>query len=82
MWSMRISQFRCLKLMAKRIRYGTCQICDSVLKKDEVALSIKLFGKDSSKFCLTCISHQLDVTVEDLKERIEEYKSEGCELFQ
>lgn len=68
--------------MAKRIRYGTCQICDSVLKKDEVALSIKLFGKDSSKFCLTCISHQLDVTVEDLKERIEEYKSEGCELFQ
>ena len=67
--------------MAKRIKYGTCQMCNSLLIRDEYALSIKLFGENSSKFCLSCISQQLNVTVNDLKEKIEDYKSDGCELF-
>ena len=68
-------------MTVKRKQYGVCSFCNSPLIKDEYALSIKLFGEVSSKYCLSCLSNQLDVSIEDLKDKIEEYKNDGCELF-
>ncbi len=52
------------------------------LDKDTIALNRKLLGKDIEKFyCLDCLADFLNVTVDELLEKIEEFKEEGCELF-
>lgn len=61
----------------------TCYVCNkSPLKKDEISLVKKLIDKKSDKFyCLSCLADTLEVTEEELLEKIEEFKSEGCTLF-
>ena len=59
-----------------------CLACGSLLTKDECALSQKLFGTDRKPYCLDCMAVQFNVSVDDLKEKIEEYRNEGCKLFQ
>lgn len=52
------------------------------LDRDTIALNKKLFGKNNeSYYCLDCLADYLNVTVEELFEKIEEFKEEGCELF-
>ncbi len=52
------------------------------LEKDTIALNKKLLGKDIEKFyCMDCLADFLNVTVEELLDKIEEFKEEGCELF-
>ena len=41
-----------------------------------------MLGKGTKKFfCLDCFASYLDTTVEELNEKIEEFKEEGCKLF-
>ena len=63
-------------------KYGRCNQCRSYLSKDEYGLSIKLLGEDKSKCCMNCLAEEFGITVEDLLGKVEEYKSEGCKLFQ
>ena len=66
--------------MAKVIR---CQICDEEVEKLAKALNRKLFDKKVKKFyCMQCLANYLDITVEELHEKAEEFKAEGCPLFQ
>lgn len=52
------------------------------LEKDIVALNKKLLGKDVEKFyCLDCLAEFLNVTTDELLDKIEEFKDEGCTLF-
>ena len=52
------------------------------LDKDTIALNRKLLGKDIEHFyCLDCLANYLNTTVEELLEKIVEFKEEGCELF-
>lgn len=52
------------------------------LEKDEIAICKKLLGtKTPSFFCLDCLAGHLNTTVEEIKDKIEEFKSEGCKLF-
>lgn len=52
------------------------------LNKDTIALNKKLLGKNIEKFyCMDCLANFLNVTVEELFDKIEEFKEEGCELF-
>ena len=52
------------------------------LDKDTVALNKKLLGREIDSFyCLDCLADYLGVTTEELLEKIEEFKSEGCKLF-
>lgn len=52
------------------------------LEKDTIALNKKLLGKNIDHFyCLECLADYLNVTVNDLLDKIEEFKEEGCELF-
>lgn len=59
-----------------------CIDCEKPLEKNEIGLNKKLLG-DSSKYCycLHCLANFLDVTEEELKNKIEDFKAEGCKLF-
>lgn len=62
------------------------KICSSCgkpsLTKDEIGVCKKMLGKDTKVFfCLACFASYLDTTEDELLEKIEEFKEEGCKLF-
>ena len=60
-----------------------CFICgEKKLTKNTIGLNKKLIGIKITKFhCLQCLADYLDVSVEELEERIQEFKEAGCDLF-
>lgn len=59
-----------------------CKYCGEILKKDWIALNKKLIDRNTKKFmCLECMADTFDCSVEDLEDKIEDFKNEGCELF-
>lgn len=60
-----------------------CIVCGTEgLDKDTVGLNKKLLSKNITEFyCLDCFAEYLGCTVEDLQDKIEEFKEEGCTLF-
>ncbi len=63
-------------------RVERCFGCGGEVDHDAVGLNKKLLGENVSKFfCLPCLADNLEVTVEDLLAKIEEFKSQGCKLF-
>ena len=60
----------------------TCCNCGKKLKKDEIALTRKMFDPDTEEFyCLDCMADNIGCTIEDLEEKIIEFKEQGCTLF-
>ncbi len=61
-----------------------CVICGKKeLEKDTIAINKKLLGMNITNFyCMDCLAEYLECTVEDLLEKIEEFKDEGCTLFE
>ena len=62
------------------------QVCISCTKelttKDEIGINKKLLGeKTKVYYCLDCLADYLGCTVQDLLDKIEEFKDEGCILF-
>jgi uncharacterized protein YlaI len=54
----------------------------SKLEKDTVAINKKLLGRDIEKFyCMDCLANYLDVTFDEVNEKIEEFREQGCSLF-
>lgn len=52
------------------------------LTKDEVGASKKLLGMDTSElYCIDCLAAYLEVTPEDIQDKIQMFKEDGCELF-
>ena len=68
--------------MSRNKKYGKCLECRCELSKNEFGISTKFYGEKGQKLCIRCMSEQLNVTVEDILDKIEEYKNEGCTLFQ
>lgn len=64
------------------MRYS-CIICGKQeLTKDTVGINKKLLGTDIVNFyCMECLADYLECTVEELLDKIEEFKAEGCKLF-
>ena len=60
-----------------------CYVCGkNPLTKDEIGLTKKLLDKKTSTFyCLPCLAEYLEVTEDELRAKIEEFKDEGCALF-
>ena len=61
-----------------------CQYCHAALTRDEIGLNKKLFESDAKKgrcSCLACMAEMLEVTVEELNGKIQEFKAQGCKLF-
>ncbi|NMB09047.1 MAG: hypothetical protein GX981_11755 [Tissierellia bacterium] len=53
------------------------------LDKNTIGINKKLLGESVDTFyCIDCLADFLDTTVEELKDKIEEFKDEGCDLFE
>lgn len=60
-----------------------CHYCDTELEKDIMALNLKLLGRQvEKKLCLTCLADYLGCEPDDLYIKIEEFKEQGCTLFE
>ena len=60
-----------------------CVICGQEnLNKDTIGINKKLLGTDIVNFyCMECLADYLGCTVDELLDKIEEFKEEGCTLF-
>jgi hypothetical protein len=60
-----------------------CKLCfKTPLSKDEIGINKKLLGVDvKSFFCLNCLADYLECTEEELLDKIQDFKDEGCTLF-
>lgn len=53
------------------------------LIKNEIGINKKLLGENiDNYYCVDCLADYLEVSVDDIKEKIEEFKEEGCTLFE
>ena len=60
-----------------------CYVCSKELSKNEIGLTKKLINKNAKDYyCINCLAEYLEVTEEELLDKIEEFKNEGCTLFQ
>lgn len=60
-----------------------CIACGkSDLDKDTIGINKKLLGEDVPTFyCLECLADYLGCEVQDILDKIEEFKEDGCKLF-
>lgn len=67
----------------KKVKTSPCISCGKKdLSKDEMGINLKLIGEDTQNFyCLDCLANVLDVRAQDILDKIEEFKEEGCTLF-
>ena len=61
-----------------------CVICGkNDLEKDTIGINKKLLGTSITNFyCMECLAEYLGCTVDELLDKIEEFKEEGCKLFE
>ena len=62
----------------------TCVACGKTdLTRNEIGINKKLLGENIKNFyCLDRLAEYLDVTPQDILDKIEEFKEEGCKLFE
>ena len=59
-----------------------CIICGNDVEKTVKALCQKLIEKKTKKImCLSCLSNYLEIDEEELLQKAQEFKEEGCTLF-
>jgi uncharacterized protein YlaI len=61
-----------------------CYVCEKpVTAKNEVGINKKLFGRKITKFyCYACLAEHLELEIDELLDKIEDFKSQGCALFE
>jgi len=62
----------------------TCCVCGKEnIERNEAGLNQKLFGKKAVRFyCYDCLAEHLEITTEELMAKIEDFKMQGCQLFE
>lgn len=56
--------------------------CGRQLTFNEIGAHKKFINRDSRQFfCKKCLAEKLDITVEDIDRKIEQFKLQGCTLF-
>ena len=59
-----------------------CMECGKALTFNEIGAYKKFVNRGSTQFlCQTCLAAKLDVTVEEIDRKIEQFKAQGCTLF-
>ena len=68
--------------MAKKI--FNCIVCGKrSLTKNEISITKKLLGIKSKNFyCIECLANFLEVEPQDILDKIEDFKNDGCKLFE
>lgn len=69
--------------MKKKYIIVSCISCGkNRLSKDEIGINQKLINEKVENFyCLDCLANYLEVSTQDILDKIEEFKEEGCTLF-
>jgi hypothetical protein len=72
-----------LKARTVNVEKRTCYVCgEKQLEKNEIGLNKKLLGSKVTKFyCYDCLAEYLEVDIDFLFAKIEEFKEQGCTLF-
>lgn len=61
---------------------GGCMQCVKALTFNEVGAYKKFVNRGSTSFlCKTCLAAKLGVTVEQIDEKIDQFRAQGCTLF-
>jgi len=70
-------------IIAEKYFSHICEDCCKRIKSKEVlAMNMKYFGRNINKFfCKKCLMKNLNLTKEQWKEKVEDFKSQGCNLF-
>ena len=65
------------------IREKKCVACGKLISdKDTIGINKKLLARDIENFyCMGCLANYMDCSVQDILDKIEEFKEEGCHLF-
>jgi len=60
-----------------------CAFCEKeYLSRDEIGLNKKLIHQQIERMmCFSCMAEYFEMTEEELKEMVEEFKRQGCALF-
>jgi CRISPR/Cas system-associated protein Cas7 (RAMP superfamily) len=61
-----------------------CYVCGKEINtKNELGINKKLNGRNTQYFyCYDCLTNELEITKEELFAKIEEFKNQGCTLFE
>lgn len=60
-----------------------CVRCGAALTPDEVGLTKKLINRGLTEYlCYPCLAAHFRVTVDLLKEKVEQFREMGCMLFE
>lgn len=61
---------------------SACINCGKELGYNEIGAHKKFINRGSREFlCIRCLAARLGVTEEDIREKIEQFKLQGCTLF-
>ena len=62
----------------------SCIACGKkFLSKNEIGINKKLLGMGLKSFyCIDCLANFLEVTPQDISNKIEDFKNSGCKLFE
>lgn len=62
----------------------SCSFCGKTpLSKNEIGITKKLYGaKPKNFFCIDCLARHLEISTQDILDTIEDYKAEGCKMFE
>ena len=68
----------------RKVKKVSCVSCGKeALEKNEIGINKKLLGEQVESFyCMDCLADYLDVSVQDILDKIEEFKDQGCKLFE
>ena len=61
-----------------------CVSCGSeIVKKNDIGINKKLLGENIKEFyCIDCLADYLCVSPQDIFDKIEEFREQGCKLFE
>lgn len=68
----------------RKVKKVSCVSCGKeALEKNEIGINKKLLGEQvESVYCMDCLADYLGVSVQDILDKIEEFKDQGCKLFE
>lgn len=68
----------------RKAKKVSCVSCGKeALEKNEIGINKKLLGAQVESFyCMDCLADYLGVSVQDILDKIEEFKDQGCKLFE
>lgn len=68
----------------RKIKKVSCVSCGKeTLEKNEIGINNKLLGEQVESFyCMNCLADYLGVSIQDILDKIEEFRDQGCKLFE